>query len=95
MIVEIRVPDFGEVNGMTIARWVKETGDVVEKDEVIAEVDSDKACITINSPEAGRIEILVDNVDVESGQLIARLDTYFKPDKKIPNSTPDNYIVGR
>lgn len=95
MILEIRVPDFGELSRMTITRWVKQTGDVVEKDEVLAEIDSDKAYITIDSPEAGRLEILVESGCVENGQLLARLDTSFKPEPKIKNNISPNDIVGR
>lgn len=100
MIVEIRVPDFGELSRlshqpMTISKWVKETGDVVEKDEVIAEIDSDKAYITLNAPESGRLEILVEAGDVENNLLLARLDTSFKPEPKIKNNISPNDIVGR
>jgi 2-oxoglutarate dehydrogenase E2 component (dihydrolipoamide succinyltransferase) len=95
MNVEIRVPNFGEVNGIFISKWLKETGDIVEKDEVIAEIDTDKAYITLNSPESGRLEILTDHVYVENGQLLARLDTAFKPDKKRVNNISPNDIVGR
>ncbi len=80
MILEIRVPEFEKENGLTIAKWLKETGDIVEKDESIAEVDTDKALITIEAPEAGRLEILVGCEEVENGQLLARLDTSFKPE---------------
>ncbi len=73
MITDIRVPNFGEVNTITIFKWLKETGDTVEKDEVIAEVDSDKAYITINSPQSGRIEVLVGCEEVKKDQLLARI----------------------
>lgn len=95
MILEIRVPEFEKENGLTIAKWLKETGDIVEKDESIAEVDTDKALITIEAPEAGRLEILVGCEEVENGQLLARLDTSFKPEPKIKNNISPNDIVGR
>ena len=95
MIIEIRVPDLGKVNGFTILRWLKETGDVVEKDEAILEIDTDKALMTLNAEEAGQIEVLVGNVDVENNQLLARLDTSIKPEPKIKNNISPNDIVGR
>jgi 2-oxoglutarate dehydrogenase E2 component (dihydrolipoamide succinyltransferase) len=95
MIAEIRVPDFGEINGMTITKWVKETGDIVEKDEIIAEVDSDKAYITINAPESGILEVLVDCGDVQNGQLIARVNTAEYVNSKIKNNISPNDIIGR
>ena len=95
MILEIRVPNLGEVNTITIVKWLKETGDLVEKDEVIAEVDSDKAYITINAPESGQIEVLLDCEEVEKEQLIARIDTSIKPKPKIKNIISPNDIVGR
>jgi len=49
-IVELKVPSPGEsITEVTIARWLKKTGDVVEKDEVLAEIDSDKATLTFDS----------------------------------------------
>jgi len=59
-ILELKVPSPGEsVTEVTIARWLKNSGDVVEKDEVVAEIDSDKATLTLNAEEAGKLEILV------------------------------------
>ena len=53
-IVELKVPSPGEsITEVVIARWVKNTGDIVEKDEVLAEVDSDKATLTLNAEESG------------------------------------------
>ena len=58
-IIELKVPSPGEsITEVVIARWVKNTGDIVEKDEVLAEVDSDKATLTLNAEESGKIEVL-------------------------------------
>ena len=52
-IVELKVPSPGEsITEVVIARWVKNTGDVVEKDEILAEIDSDKATLTLNAEES-------------------------------------------
>lgn len=83
-IVELKVPSPGEsITEVTIARWVKQTGDVVEKDDVLAEIDSDKATLTLNAEEAGKIELLAGEGDtVKVGQVVAKVDTSVKPEAK-------------
>lgn len=83
-IVELKVPSPGEsITEVTIARWVKNTGDVVEKDEVLAEIDSDKATLTLNAEEAGKIEVLAAEGDtVKVGQVVVKIDTSVKPEAK-------------
>jgi 2-oxoglutarate dehydrogenase E2 component (dihydrolipoamide succinyltransferase) len=56
MIVEIKVPSPGEsITEVQIARWLKKEGDVVEKDDELCEIDSDKATLTVNAEEAGQL----------------------------------------
>ena len=83
-IVELKVPSPGEsITEVVIARWVKQTGDVVEKDEVLAEIDSDKATLTLNAEESGKIELLAAEGDtVKVGQVVLKIDTSFKPEAK-------------
>lgn len=83
-IVELKVPSPGEsITEVVIARWVKNTGDVVEKDEVLAEIDSDKATLTLNAEEAGKIEVLASEGDtVKVGQVVVKIDTSVKPEAK-------------
>jgi 2-oxoglutarate dehydrogenase E2 component (dihydrolipoamide succinyltransferase) len=83
-IVELKVPSPGEsITEVIIARWVKKTGDVVEKDEVLAEIDSDKATLTLNAEEAGKIEVLAQEGDtVKVGQVVVKIDTSVKPEAK-------------
>src|ERR1043165_7611400 len=83
-IVELKVPSPGEsITEVIIARWVKNTGDVVEKDEVLAEIDSDKATLTLNAEEAGKIEVLAAEGDtVKVGQVVVKVDTSVKPEAK-------------
>lgn len=83
-IVELKVPSPGEsITEVVIARWVKNTGDVVEKDEVLAEIDSDKATLTLNAEEAGKIEVLAAEGDtVKVGQVVVKIDTSVKPEVK-------------
>lgn len=83
-IVELKVPSPGEsITEVTIARWVKKSGDVVEKDDVLAEIDSDKATLTLNAEESGKIEILANEGDtVKVGQVVVKIDTSVKPEAK-------------
>jgi 2-oxoglutarate dehydrogenase E2 component (dihydrolipoamide succinyltransferase) len=83
-VVELKVPSPGEsITEVVIARWVKQTGDVVEKDDVLAEIDSDKATLTLNAEESGKIEVLAAEGDtVKVGQVVVKIDTSVKPEKK-------------
>ena len=89
-IVELKVPSPGEsITEVVIARWVKNTGDIVEKDEVLAEVDSDKATLTLNAEESGKIEVLAAEGDtVKVGQVVVKIDTSFKPEAKAVVEAP-------
>ena len=83
-IVELKVPSPGEsITEVTIARWLKKTGDVVEKDEALAEIDSDKATLTLNAEDSGKIEVLAAEGDtVKVGQVVVKIDNSVKPEAK-------------
>jgi 2-oxoglutarate dehydrogenase E2 component (dihydrolipoamide succinyltransferase) len=93
-IVELKVPSPGEsITEVVIARWVKNTGDIVEKDEVLAEVDSDKATLTLNAEESGKIEVLAAEGDtVKVGQVVVKIDTSFKPETKAKVEAPKTEV---
>ncbi|MEL6133736.1 MAG: 2-oxoglutarate dehydrogenase complex dihydrolipoyllysine-residue succinyltransferase [Bacteroidota bacterium] len=76
-MIEVIVPSPGEsITEVEIEAWLVKTGDIVEMDAELAEINSDKATLTINAEEGGKIEILVDEGDtVEVGQVIAKIDT--------------------
>lgn len=74
--LDIDVPNVGEsVAEVTIASWMKQVGDTVEKDEAIVELETDKAAQELVAPRAGVLtEILVSEGDIAKiGQTIARL----------------------
>ncbi|MFN8231210.1 MAG: 2-oxoglutarate dehydrogenase complex dihydrolipoyllysine-residue succinyltransferase [Bacteroidia bacterium] len=93
-IVELKVPSPGEsITEVVIARWVKNTGDVVEKDDVLAEIDSDKATLTLNAEESGKIEVLAAEGDtVKVGQVVVKIDTSVKPEAKAKVETPKTEV---
>jgi 2-oxoglutarate dehydrogenase E2 component (dihydrolipoamide succinyltransferase) len=83
-IIEMKVPSPGEsITEVVIARWLKKDGDYVEKDEEVAEVDSDKATLTINAEDSGAIKILAAEGDtVKVGQVVCSVDNSVKGESK-------------
>jgi 2-oxoisovalerate dehydrogenase E2 component (dihydrolipoyl transacylase) len=70
----VTMPQLGEsVTEGTIARWLKAEGDEVEKDEPLAEVDTDKVSAELPSPMAGKIErfLVSEGATVDVGTEIA------------------------
>lgn len=76
-VIEIKVPSPGEsISEVQIARWIKHDGDYVEKDEEIAEIDSDKATLTLSAEANGVLKILVKEGDtVAVGSAVCTIDT--------------------
>ena len=77
MTVEIKVPTLGEsVTEATIAKWFKQPGDAVAKDEAVCELETDKVTIEVNAPTAGALKeiIAAEGSDVGVGALLATLD---------------------
>jgi len=74
-VMEMRVPTVGEsITEVTISSWLKEDGDFVEMDEVIAEVDSDKATFELPAEASGILEIVAQEGDtLEIGGLICKI----------------------
>lgn len=89
-VIELKVPSPGEsVTEVTIARWLKQTGDMVEKDETVAEIDSDKATLTLNAEDSGKLEILVpEGESVKVNAIVATIDTSVKPTNTAKSTTP-------
>ena len=77
MILEMKVPSPGEsITEVEIATWLVSDGDYVEKDQVIAEVDSDKATLELPAEESGTITLKAEEGDaVDVGQVVCLIDT--------------------
>ena len=73
----MKVPSPGEsISEVEIAQWLVEDGDFVEKDQEIAEVDSDKATLALPAEESGTIKLVAEEGDtVEVGQVVCIIDT--------------------
>ena len=76
-MLEMKVPSPGEsITEVEIATWLVSDGDYVEKDQAIAEVDSDKATLELPAEEAGVITFKAEEGDVvEVGQVVCIIDT--------------------
>lgn len=84
MILEITIPRPGEsINEVTLANWLVENGTFVEKDQEIAEIESDKATLPLIAQEAGKLEILIiEGSTAKVGEIACKIDTDQKrPDK--------------
>ncbi len=81
MILEMKVPSPGEsITEVEIAEWLVSDGDYVEKDQAIAEVDSDKATLELPAEESGTITLKAEEGDtVAVGGVVCLIDTEGKP----------------
>ncbi len=76
MAIEMKVPTVGEsVNEVTIASWMKQDGDTVKMDEIICELESDKATFELPSEANGVLRIVAkEGETLEIGALICRIE---------------------
>jgi 2-oxoglutarate dehydrogenase E2 component (dihydrolipoamide succinyltransferase) len=92
MALEIKVPTVGEsISEVTLVKWLKKDGDYVERDEVIAELESEKATFEINAEKAGVLKTVAKEGDtLLIGDVAAEIDTdAAKPEgKPQAESTP-------
>ncbi len=81
MALEMKVPSPGEsITEVEIAQWLVEDGDYVEKDQAIAEVDSDKATLELPAEESGIITLKAEEGDaVAVGAVVCLIDTDAEP----------------
>ena len=75
-IIKMMVPAVGEsINEVTISSWLKKDGDIVELDEVIAEIDSDKATFDLTAESSGKLKIEAQEGDtLEIGAPICSIE---------------------
>ncbi|MCS7188778.1 MAG: 2-oxoglutarate dehydrogenase complex dihydrolipoyllysine-residue succinyltransferase [Bacteroidia bacterium] len=91
-MIEIRVPSPGEsITEVLLDKWHKPTGSWVEKDELLAEIQSDKAALEVYAEAAGKLEIIVPaGTQVPVGTVIARIDpAASKPVESTLQAPPD------
>ena len=109
-VIEMKVPTVGEsITEITIANWLKKDGDYVKLDEVLCELESDKATFELAAEKAGTLQIVGKSGDVlPIGALICKIDTAgapsvgaaapvaeaTKPVDAAPASSKENYAAG-
>ncbi len=96
---EIKVPSLGESDTeATLITWLKDVGDDVFVDDIIAEIESDKITMEITATESGKlVEHLAEEEDtVEPGQVIGRIDTSMEVSQaKVPAAKPEKKVEPR
>lgn len=77
MSLEMKIPSPGEsITEVEIAQWLVESGDYVETDQIIAEIDSDKATLELPAEASGVITLIAEDGDaVQVGQVVCTIDT--------------------
>jgi 2-oxoglutarate dehydrogenase E2 component (dihydrolipoamide succinyltransferase) len=87
MAIDIKVPTVGEsISEVTLVKWLKKDGEYANRDEVIAELESEKATFELNAEQAGAIKILAQEGDtVKIGDIVCSIDTAaVKPEGAAP-----------
>ncbi|CAN5182136.1 2-oxoglutarate dehydrogenase complex dihydrolipoyllysine-residue succinyltransferase [soil metagenome] len=79
-MIEIKVPAIGEsISEVTLLKWVKKDGEYVNRDEVIAELESEKATFEVNAEQAGSLKIIAKEGDtLNIGAVLAHIDENVK-----------------
>jgi 2-oxoglutarate dehydrogenase E2 component (dihydrolipoamide succinyltransferase) len=88
-MIDINVPTVGEsISEVTLVKWLKNDGDYVQRDEVLAELESEKATFEVNAEKAGVLKTVGKEGDtLNIGDLLAQIDeTAAKPERK-PQAT--------
>lgn len=77
MSLQVKIPTVGEsITEVTIANWLKKDGDIVQMDEVICELESDKATFELNAEKAGKLKIIKQAGEtIPIGTVICEIDT--------------------
>ena len=76
-MIDIKVPTVGEsISEVTLLKWTKKDGEYVERDEVIAELESEKATFEVNAEQAGVLKLgsIAEGDTIKIGDLLASID---------------------
>jgi len=95
MALEIKIPAVGEsITEVTLVKWTKKSGDWVERDEVIAELESEKATFEINAEQAGVLQTKTAEGDtLKIGDIAGSIDTAAtKPATATPAAAPKQAV---
>ena len=96
MVHEMKIPSPGEsITEVEISQWLVSDGDIVSKDQTIAELDSDKATLELPAETSGKISLKAEEGDTMSvGEVVCLIDTAFASeenlDKENKKESPSN-----
>ena len=84
MVLEMKIPSPGEsITEVEISQWLVKDGDIVSKDQTIAEIDSDKATLDLPAEESGKITLKAEEGDLMAvGDIVCLIDTSVASDSK-------------
>ena len=84
MVLEMKIPSPGEsITEVEISQWLVKDGDIVTKDQTIAEIDSDKATLDLPAEESGKITLKAGEGDLMAvGDIVCLIDTSVASDSK-------------
>jgi 2-oxoglutarate dehydrogenase E2 component (dihydrolipoamide succinyltransferase) len=85
-MIEIKIPAVGEsINEVTLVKWLKKDGEWVERDEVIAELESEKATFEINAEKSGLLKTSAGEGDtLKIGDIVGQIDETAQAPAKAP-----------
>jgi 2-oxoglutarate dehydrogenase E2 component (dihydrolipoamide succinyltransferase) len=91
-MIDIKVPTVGEsISEVTLLKWTKKDGEYVERDEVIAELESEKATFEVNAEKAGKLTLgsFKEGDTLKIGDVLAAIDeTAAKPENAVAATEP-------
>ena len=89
-MIDIKVPTVGEsINEVPLVKWLKQDGAYVERDEVIAELESEKATFELNAEQAGVLKTVGKEGDtLNIGDLVAQIDETAPKPAGAPQAAP-------
>ena len=95
MVLEMKIPSPGEsITEVEISQWLVKDGDIVNKDQTIAEIDSDKATLDLPAEASGKITLKAEEGDSMSvGDIVCLIDTSESSNAKSSNSEPPQQSI--
>ena len=89
-MIEVKVPTVGEsISEVTLLKWTKKNGSYVERDEVIAEIESEKATFEVNAEQSGVLTTLANEGDtILIGAIFAHLDETAEKPAEVVSEKP-------
>src|SRR5215204_123627 len=96
-MIDIKVPTIGEsISEVTLVKWLRNDGAYVERDEVIAELESEKATFEVNAEQAGVLKTVGKEGDtLQIGDVVAQIDDKAKAQSKGSNGKEPALPAGR